>query len=466
MRSRRSRILLSLLVATLATALGGCAKGTAERAGADAAVPVDAGADAKDPDPPDGGAECGNGIVEASAETCDDGNDVTESCPYGQDSCTVCDATCHDAAGATSYCGDTTTDAAAGEACDDGNGVTEACDYGDDGCTVCDDTCREAAGATSYCGDARTDVGAGETCDDGNTVTEVCAYGMASCTVCSSTCQMVAGAVSQCGDGMKNPPAETCDDGNTTTEVCTYGAASCTVCNGACQSVAGETSRCGDTTLDAPYENCDDGNAVTETCAYGMTSCSVCDSTCHTGNGITHYCGDGTIDGAYGEECEDLDTTAGDGCTPACFSESFESEPNEDGAVSLGVDYPGINGNDFASASADGPFNVGAEDYHIVASLFPAGDEDVFAVTAGASSRTLVLETHGPDSYTECVTTDTVVTIRTAAGTYLAHDDDSGLNACSRLTYTIAANTTVYVHVTEWNDDKSLARYFLSLTPQ
>ena len=63
---------------------------------------------------------CGDGVV-GSSEACDDGNNVTETCAYGDTGCTVCAADCTKVPGATSYCGDGITDIANGEACDDGN---------------------------------------------------------------------------------------------------------------------------------------------------------------------------------------------------------------------------------------------------------------------------------------------------------------------------------------------------------
>lgn len=65
-------------------------------------------------------AVCGNGTVE-TGEQCDDGNTTTEACTYGQTSCTVCNASCQNVSGSTSYCGDSTTDSGNGEQCDDGN---------------------------------------------------------------------------------------------------------------------------------------------------------------------------------------------------------------------------------------------------------------------------------------------------------------------------------------------------------
>ncbi|MEW6202571.1 MAG: SUMF1/EgtB/PvdO family nonheme iron enzyme [bacterium] len=145
---------------------------------------------------------CGNGATE-SGETCDDGNTTTETCTYGQTSCTVCNSSCQSDAGATSYCGDSTTDGTNGETCDDGanNGQPNYCNA----------TCDGMVPAT--CGNSVVE--SGETCDDGNTTTETCTYGQTSCTVCNSTCQSAAGAVTgYCGDSTtQTGNGETCDDG-------------------------------------------------------------------------------------------------------------------------------------------------------------------------------------------------------------------------------------------------------------
>ena len=156
---------------------------------------------------------CGDGEV-GTGEACDDGNTTTETCDYGETSCTVCDASCQSVPGATSLCGDGSTDTAAGESCDDGNTVTEVCAYGETGCTVCDASCQLVAGATQYCGDGVVDEAFGEACDDGNQDPN---------DDCSTNCQPA-----ECGNGILEG-SETCDDGNTTTETCTYGETSCTV---------------------------------------------------------------------------------------------------------------------------------------------------------------------------------------------------------------------------------------------
>ncbi|MCO4748289.1 MAG: hypothetical protein KC912_26075 [Proteobacteria bacterium] len=97
------------------------------------------------PDP-----ECGNGVPE-TGETCDDNNQVTETCDYGLTSCTVCNSNCQEQAGAVSYCGDG-VEQSTYEACDvpSDNGH---CDYGDVSCQVCTSSCALEAGIPHVCGD-------------------------------------------------------------------------------------------------------------------------------------------------------------------------------------------------------------------------------------------------------------------------------------------------------------------------
>ena len=134
-----------------------------------------------------GGPVCGDGAVDPG-EQCDDGNTVTESCAYGQPSCTVCDAQCQDAAGATSYCGDGVVDGSEGEQCDDGN-TTDA-----DGCSA---TCL-LEGGDSVCGDGVVDPG--EQCDDGNTTTG---------DGCSATCLLEGGGPMLVDDAFERPDGPT-----------------------------------------------------------------------------------------------------------------------------------------------------------------------------------------------------------------------------------------------------------------
>ena len=75
-----------------------------------------------------GDTTCGNGTIEAP-ENCDDGNNITESCPYGsQEPCTICNMFCREEEGVSTYCGD---------------GIIqqeyEECEIGNEGC---DSTCH------------------------------------------------------------------------------------------------------------------------------------------------------------------------------------------------------------------------------------------------------------------------------------------------------------------------------------
>jgi hypothetical protein len=95
---------------------------------------------------------CGNGIKEGT-EQCDDGNTVTESCAYGQTSCTVCSSSCQNAAGAVSYCGDSKCNS--GETC-----TSCVCDCGACSCSpnwVCSDWSACASGQqTRTCTDSNS----------------------------------------------------------------------------------------------------------------------------------------------------------------------------------------------------------------------------------------------------------------------------------------------------------------------
>lgn len=106
--------------------------------------------------------------------------------------CTVCDANCKSVAGAVSFCGDAIVDPNA-ETCDDGNTVTELCPYGKGTCTVCTSTCKTGGGIPNYCGDGTVNAGAGEVCDDGNT------SNLDNCSNACKTCGAIPG-LSQTGN--------------------------------------------------------------------------------------------------------------------------------------------------------------------------------------------------------------------------------------------------------------------------
>ncbi|WP_437984700.1 DUF4215 domain-containing protein [Sorangium sp. So ce117] len=145
---------------------------------------------------------CGDGVVNAAAEACDDGNtSSTDAC------LTTCVA---------ASCGDGFVRAGV-EACDDGNASnTDACPTGcaravcgdgfvRAGVEACDDGNRSAGDGCSPgclldgCGDGA--IQAGEECDDGDAD---------SADGCPITCR-----AARCGDGFVRDGVEGCDDANT-----------------------------------------------------------------------------------------------------------------------------------------------------------------------------------------------------------------------------------------------------------
>ena len=110
---------------------------------------------------------CGNNIIE-DGEDCDDGNAITEDCPYGEQSCRVCGARCQTVDGRTSFCGDGRVDDANGEACDDNNQDNQ------DECTntcerpACDDQIRNGQESDVDCGGPCEPCREGDLCNGPN----------------------------------------------------------------------------------------------------------------------------------------------------------------------------------------------------------------------------------------------------------------------------------------------------------
>ena len=226
-------------------------------------------------------------------ETCDDGNDVTELCDYGELECMVCDSACQYVLGPTRYCGDGVLNSDDGEECDNANLNSD-----DAGCLA---ACVEAT-----CGDGllRMDLVEGiegyEGCDDGEANNDLGA--------CLSTC-----AVASCGDGFRRQDIasgeegyEACDDGPDDSEIC--------------DAVDCSFAECGDGHVNiAAGEDCEDpdGNRITERCPEDEPDCLVCGRECTTVAGS--YCGDGVVNDSYGEECDDGNDDNTDGCLSSCL---------------------------------------------------------------------------------------------------------------------------------------------------
>jgi hypothetical protein len=95
--------------------------------------------------------------------------------------------------------------------------------------------------------------------------------------------------------------------------------------------------------------------------------------------------------------------------------------------------------------TANGPYTA---DAHVSAAISPAGDVDYYAVeNTSASPVTVNLATSTGAGV--CTTIDTYLRVLSGGGTQLATNDDSGIDACSFLSYVIPASTTVYVEITD-----------------
>jgi fibro-slime domain-containing protein len=271
--------------------------------------------------PPPG---CGDGQKDDD-EACDDGNRVDGdgcsancqviepgyACPAGQ-SCQRVEV-----------CGD--GQRVGSEQCDDGN------DKGGDGCSAncqiengyaCDEPGKPCV-STAICGDGSIEFG--ETCDDGNT---------GDGDGCSATCQVEDGwacgspgtkCTPVCGDGLVRGN-ENCDDGNTAagdgcSDKCRLEAGfACEPTGGACHATS-----CQDGVKEGS-EQCDDGNGEPyDGCTASCTNEPRCGYAGGTRDGGGTYtcaavCGDGMV--FPGEDCDDGNTVAGDGCSPDCKIES------------------------------------------------------------------------------------------------------------------------------------------------
>jgi hypothetical protein len=140
-----------------------------------------------------------------------------------------------------------------------------------------------------------------------------------------------------------------------------------------------------------------------------------------------------------------------------------ETEPNDDGLPEIGNGVDSFPGNDFAIATAGGPFSA---DALITGALMPTGDEDVFAISnTGADPVEVYLETFN-GGFGACTGgLDTQIRIRDASSAVLAFSDDANMNRfCSFLAYVIPAGTTVYAHVIDFGDNTTAAAYSLHIS--
>lgn len=330
--------------------------------------------------PPGGGtcARCGDGVLVAGLEECDDANAfANDGCtPFSNDGNGAND--CRIEAGyhcvhetgtpvspdtrSCYRCGDGVRQA--GEACDDGNMVAgDGCGYVSDSDLTNDCyvetgyTCEGGLTQTSRCNDCGNgEVEGTEVCDNDQggscsgmpsqaCVTDADCVGMGVCQGlagdgCAASCKAtepsyrcvdVAGQNTcfRCGDGhLDVATGEECDDGdNAGGDGCN---ASCFEENGwDCAENPDGTivgcARCGDGIVQTPVENCDDRNAVA---GDGCVACRVesAEWTCtYSPATFVHLgcadCGDGVVKSGI-ETCDDANENDLDGCSSVCAVET------------------------------------------------------------------------------------------------------------------------------------------------
>ncbi|MEP7124047.1 MAG: DUF4215 domain-containing protein [Byssovorax sp.] len=150
-------------------------------------------------------------------------------------------------------------------------------------------------------------------------------------------------------------------------------------------------------------------------------------------------CGDGVIQAAT-EQCDDGNTTAGDGCDATCQAEApYEIEPN--GSIATATpQWPGFT--------------------KWIGTIGPP-DRDYYAFTLAAPGSA-TLTTHTVNNAATCPG-DTVMHLDNPAGVELNVNDDGGVFPCSSLTQALPAGT-FYVWVQGYMDTKQIGKYQLDLT--
>ncbi len=262
---------------------------------------------------------CGNFQIEAG-EICDDGNTVDG------DGCAA--------------------DCKSDEAC--GNGVIDSGENCDDSNALDGDGCSADCTSDETCGNGVIDRSKGETCDDNNLI---------SGDGCSANCQ----SNEACGNNIVDQ-GEACDRGgfaNNCDPDCTLPKCGDQVFN----QLAGE--ECEDHNL-TNGDGCDSqcrvemcGNSRrenNEACDSGGALTASCDSDC-----TLPVCGDGVKNPAAGDECDDHNTSSGDGCDRFCHVENCGNGRREDNeACDTGGNSPSCDSDCTPVQCNDGHLNAAA----------------------------------------------------------------------------------------------------------
>jgi len=244
---------------------------------------------------------CGDGLVNVAfsirflynetstypSEQCDPDTGTLDDAKRADGDSEGCDHDC-----STARCGDQYKNETAGETCEYPYTVSGPSSPRSD----CDLDCTDPE-----CGDGQVNGAAGEDCDPDTGVTSGNAdLAQGHSSTCDRDCTNV-----DCGDGVVNGEAdEECDDTGNDSDAC----------------VDCKNARCGDGHEWAGEETCDPGTpgspVTSSNPAVASDDSSSCDRDCTTAE-----CGDGYVNDEANEECDDENTTNGDGCSSTCKDE-------------------------------------------------------------------------------------------------------------------------------------------------
>jgi cysteine-rich repeat protein len=233
------------------------------------------------------------------------------------ENCTGSGATCPGNGKSTALCRNATGVCDAAESCD---GVNDDCPP------------DVVAPATVVCRGSAGDCDVAEQCDGSTTSCPADAKSTAECRAIAGDCDVAEscdGVGDNCPADQFQPSTLECRASGGDCDVaenCTGSTATCPVdgfkpSTDECRADAGQcdlAENCTGSTADCPTDvfeadgfSCNDSNA-----------CTLSDM-CVTGEciGDSMLCGDGIVQGGCGEECDDSNVLAGDGCSPTCLAE-------------------------------------------------------------------------------------------------------------------------------------------------
>jgi cysteine-rich repeat protein len=213
-------------------------------------------------------------------------------------------------------------------------------------------------------------------------------------------------------------------------------------CDGtpSCDATCDRIPVCNDGFIDAP-ENCEDGNTTngdgcSESCQLEPGWVCTSDGRC------IRVCGDGTPSGD--EECDDGNLAVGDGCDSACMAEAVlsESEPNP------------------AFDEADGLPPIPVPSTTVLGSINPVGDIDTFKFTLPGTSvvRLEVFDGTG----TGCADLTTTMTLHDGLRALLYTSTNDGIGSCSALVVVLGTGS-YYVRLRQTGDTATIPAYRLQV---